>query len=166
MSALNDKFKVYSDPIFPAGSGKHVLTGHKGPTFLGTGYVYAPYIPVMAPPGFPNGFLFEPAPCPEPSIIDRIGALSAPECPVAKRVTAYDDREARREEAFRKWRDERAKKGLGEPLVNIPPSVGNQPPFLDPSDFALRRGIRTRFAKKLLSVNKSFFVSVSIENLK
>lgn len=162
--ALNDKWKVYKDPLFPSGgppepsvvdriaslddpesavakrvadydkhggSARNVLIGHKGKSFLDTGHIYAPYIPLQTTPGFD----FEAPPCHEPSIIDRIGALADPECPIAKRVADYDSWAVRREEAFQKWTEERA---------------GNSPPFLDPNDFTLRKGLRTRHVKRLV----------------
>jgi hypothetical protein len=41
---LANKYTVIVDPIFPADK---ILIGHKGDTFSQTGYVYAPYIPLM-----------------------------------------------------------------------------------------------------------------------
>lgn len=149
VSAPNSKFKVYQDPTFAVGGGKNELCVHKGGTFLDTGYIYAPYIPLVSSP---SGFAFENPPCPEPSIIDRIGALNDPEGPVARRVAAYDDWETRREEAFRKFMDARAN--------------SNAPPFVDPSDFTLSRASRARFGKKPISVDESFFGTVSIETIK
>jgi len=44
---LNNRYTVYKDPYFPA---NRILIGLKGNTFLETGYVYAPYIPLILTP--------------------------------------------------------------------------------------------------------------------
>lgn len=45
--ALNKKFDVYVDPYFPRNA---VLVGRKGASFLESGYVYAPYVPLQTTP--------------------------------------------------------------------------------------------------------------------
>jgi hypothetical protein len=44
---LNGRYTVYKDPYFPT---NRILIGLKGNTFLETGYVYAPYIPLILTP--------------------------------------------------------------------------------------------------------------------
>lgn len=44
---LNKKFDVYVDPYFPRNL---VLVGRKGSSFLESGYVYAPYVPLQTTP--------------------------------------------------------------------------------------------------------------------
>jgi hypothetical protein len=44
LGTLNNRFEVIVDPIFPQNT---ILLGHKGATFMETGYVYAPYQPLM-----------------------------------------------------------------------------------------------------------------------
>lgn len=52
---LSNRYQVIVDPIFPADT---VLLGYKGDTFAQTGYVYAPYQPLMITDRFmdPNDF--------------------------------------------------------------------------------------------------------------
>ena len=52
---LNGRYQVFIDPIFPANT---ILVGYKGDTFAQTGYVYAPYTPLMITPTMmdPNDF--------------------------------------------------------------------------------------------------------------
>ena len=45
--ALNKKWDVYVDPYFPRNA---VLVGRKGSSFLESGYVYAPYVPLQTTP--------------------------------------------------------------------------------------------------------------------
>ena len=45
--SLNQKFEVYVDPYFPRNI---VLVGRKGSSFLESGYVYAPYVPLQVTP--------------------------------------------------------------------------------------------------------------------
>ena len=47
VGALNQKFEVYVDPYFPRNI---VLVGRKGSSFLESGYVYAPYVPLQVTP--------------------------------------------------------------------------------------------------------------------
>jgi len=47
MGALNNRFVVYKDPYFPR---NQILVGYKGGSFLETGYVYAPYVPLIVTP--------------------------------------------------------------------------------------------------------------------
>jgi hypothetical protein len=47
VGALNSKFEVYVDPYFPRNV---VLVGRKGSSFLESGYVYAPYVPLQVTP--------------------------------------------------------------------------------------------------------------------
>ena len=47
VGALSNKFEVYVDPYFPRNV---VLVGRKGNSFLESGYVYAPYVPLQVTP--------------------------------------------------------------------------------------------------------------------
>tara|TARA_R110000824_G_scaffold1973_2_gene9636 strand:+ start:3783 stop:5510 length:1728 start_codon:yes stop_codon:yes gene_type:complete len=47
VGTLNNRFSVYKDPYFPANK---ILLGYKGNSFLETGYVYAPYVPLVVTP--------------------------------------------------------------------------------------------------------------------
>jgi hypothetical protein len=47
VGTLNNRFTVYKDPYFPRNK---VLLGYKGGSFLETGYVYAPYVPLIVTP--------------------------------------------------------------------------------------------------------------------
>ena len=47
VGTLNNRFTVYKDPYFPANK---ILLGYKGNSFLETGYVYAPYVPLIMTP--------------------------------------------------------------------------------------------------------------------
>jgi len=47
MGTLENRYTVYKDPYLPAWV---CLIGHKGKTFMDTGYVYAPYIPFQLTP--------------------------------------------------------------------------------------------------------------------
>lgn len=47
VGTLNNKFKVYKDPYFPSNK---ILVGLKGSSFLESGYIYAPYIPLILSP--------------------------------------------------------------------------------------------------------------------
>ena len=47
LGTLATRYKVYKDPYLPAWV---CLIGHKGKTFMDTGYVYAPYIPFQLTP--------------------------------------------------------------------------------------------------------------------
>ena len=44
---LSNRFTVYKDPYFPRNK---VLVGFKGGSYLETGYVYAPYVPLIVTP--------------------------------------------------------------------------------------------------------------------
>jgi hypothetical protein len=44
---LNNRFTVYKDPYFPR---NQILIGFKGGSFLETGFVYAPYVPLIVTP--------------------------------------------------------------------------------------------------------------------
>jgi len=44
---LENRVKVYVDPLFPAGQA---IMGYTGTSFLETGYVYAPYVPIQLTP--------------------------------------------------------------------------------------------------------------------
>lgn len=44
---LNGRYTVYKDPYFPA---NRILIGLKGNTFLESGYIYAPYVPLILTP--------------------------------------------------------------------------------------------------------------------
>src|SRR3990167_359552 len=47
VGSLNNRFTVYKDPYFPR---NQILVGYKGGSFLETGYVYAPYVPLIVTP--------------------------------------------------------------------------------------------------------------------
>ena len=47
VGAISQKFEVYVDPYFPRNV---VLVGRKGGSFLESGYVYAPYVPLQVTP--------------------------------------------------------------------------------------------------------------------
>ena len=47
VGSLNNRFTVYKDPYFPRNK---ILVGYKGGSFLETGYVYAPYVPLIVTP--------------------------------------------------------------------------------------------------------------------
>lgn len=55
VGAVQGRYTVYKDPLFPR---QKILMGYLGPTFLDTGYVFAPYIPLQVTPTFldPNNF--------------------------------------------------------------------------------------------------------------
>lgn len=44
---LNNRYTIYKDPYFPSDM---MLLGYKGGSFLETGFVYAPYIPLLVTP--------------------------------------------------------------------------------------------------------------------
>ena len=44
---LSNRFTVYKDPYFPRSK---ILVGYKGGSYLETGYVYAPYVPLIVTP--------------------------------------------------------------------------------------------------------------------
>lgn len=47
VGSLNNRFTVYKDPYFPQNK---ILIGYKGKSYLETGYVYAPYVPLIVTP--------------------------------------------------------------------------------------------------------------------
>ena len=47
VGTLSNRFTVYKDPDFPRNK---VLVGYKGGSYLETGYVYAPYVPLIVTP--------------------------------------------------------------------------------------------------------------------
>lgn len=47
IGTLNNRFTVYKDPYFPR---NQILIGYKGGSFLETGFVYAPYVPLIVTP--------------------------------------------------------------------------------------------------------------------
>ncbi len=47
VGSLNNRFTVYKDPYFPRNM---ILVGYKGSSFLETGFVYAPYVPLIVTP--------------------------------------------------------------------------------------------------------------------
>jgi hypothetical protein len=47
VGTLNNRYTVYKDPYFPANK---ILVGLKGNTFLESGYIYAPYVPLILTP--------------------------------------------------------------------------------------------------------------------
>jgi hypothetical protein len=64
--ALNKKWDVYVDPYFPRNA---ILVGRKGSSFLESGYVYAPYVPLQTTPT-----IFDPADLtPRKGVMTRYG---------------------------------------------------------------------------------------------
>jgi hypothetical protein len=57
VGSLSKKMDVYVDPYFPRGL---VLVGRKGNSFLESGYVYAPYVPLQVTPTIFNPDTFAP----------------------------------------------------------------------------------------------------------
>lgn len=55
VGTIQNKIKIYKDPLFP---NCKILTGFKGNTVLDSGYIYAPYIPLLSTPTVvdPNSF--------------------------------------------------------------------------------------------------------------
>ena len=47
VGSLSNRFQVYKDPYFPRNK---ILVGYKGGSYLETGYVYAPYVPLIVTP--------------------------------------------------------------------------------------------------------------------
>jgi hypothetical protein len=47
IGTLNNRYVVYKDPYFPSNK---ILIGLKGNTFLESGYIYAPYVPLILTP--------------------------------------------------------------------------------------------------------------------
>ena len=47
IGTLSNRFTVYKDPYFPRNK---ILVGYKGGSYLETGYVYAPYVPLIVTP--------------------------------------------------------------------------------------------------------------------
>jgi hypothetical protein len=47
VGTLNNRYTVYKDPYFP---NNKILIGLKGNTFLESGYIYAPYVPLILTP--------------------------------------------------------------------------------------------------------------------
>ena len=47
IGTLSQRYTVYKDPYFPRNK---ILVGYKGTSFLETGYVYAPYVPLIVTP--------------------------------------------------------------------------------------------------------------------
>lgn len=47
IGSLSNRFTVYKDPSFPRNK---ILVGYKGGSYLETGYVYAPYVPLIVTP--------------------------------------------------------------------------------------------------------------------
>ena len=47
IGTLSNRFQVYKDPYFPRNK---ILVGYKGGSYLETGYVYAPYVPLIVTP--------------------------------------------------------------------------------------------------------------------
>jgi hypothetical protein len=47
MGTINNRYEVYKDPYFPSNK---ILVGLKGKTFLESGYIYAPYVPLILTP--------------------------------------------------------------------------------------------------------------------
>jgi hypothetical protein len=47
VGTISNRFTVYKDPYFPRNK---ILVGFKGGSYLETGYVYAPYVPLIVTP--------------------------------------------------------------------------------------------------------------------
>ncbi len=47
VGTLSNRFTVYKDPYFPRSK---ILVGYKGGSYLETGYIYAPYVPLIVTP--------------------------------------------------------------------------------------------------------------------
>lgn len=47
VGAVNSKWQIYKDPLFPVGQ---VLMGYKGPTNMDSGFYYCPYVPLTQTP--------------------------------------------------------------------------------------------------------------------
>ena len=47
IGSLSNRFTVYKDPYFPRNK---ILVGYKGGSYLETGFVYAPYVPLIVTP--------------------------------------------------------------------------------------------------------------------
>ena len=47
VGSLSNRFTVYKDPYFPRNK---ILVGYKGGSYLETGFVYAPYVPLIVTP--------------------------------------------------------------------------------------------------------------------
>ncbi len=47
IGTISNRFTIYKDPYFPANK---ILIGYKGGSYLETGYVYAPYVPLIITP--------------------------------------------------------------------------------------------------------------------
>jgi len=47
IGSLSNRFTVYKDPYFPRNK---ILVGYKGGSYLESGYVYAPYVPLIVTP--------------------------------------------------------------------------------------------------------------------
>ena len=47
IGTLSNRFTVYKDPYFPR---NRILVGYKGGSYLETGYVYSPYVPLIVTP--------------------------------------------------------------------------------------------------------------------
>jgi hypothetical protein len=47
IGTVSNRFTVYKDPYFP---GNKILVGYRGGSYLETGYVYAPYVPIIMTP--------------------------------------------------------------------------------------------------------------------
>jgi len=51
IGTLNSRWNIFKDPFMPANKS---VVGYKGESFLDTGYVYSPYVPLMATPTIQN----------------------------------------------------------------------------------------------------------------
>lgn len=57
IGTVSNRFTVYKDPYFPR---NRILVGYKGGSYLETGYVYAPYVPLIVTPTLFNAEDFTP----------------------------------------------------------------------------------------------------------
>ena len=51
IGTLNSRWNIFKDPFLPANKS---VVGYKGDSFLDTGYVYSPYVPLIATPTIQN----------------------------------------------------------------------------------------------------------------
>ncbi len=66
IGTVNNRWKVYKDPLFPRGS---ILMGYRGDSYMDSGYFYCPYVPLTQTPVVldPESF------CPRRGVLTRYG---------------------------------------------------------------------------------------------
>jgi len=152
---LKGNWRIYEDPHLPkdqvlvmhgreqaapfVGPAGKKLDELRGETKLDAGYIYAPYIPLQVTPTVPGEFFKKPEPkTPLEVFVEGV---------FAEEIEQGTLKPVRPEEPV-------------NPCKEVPLSGA---PFVDPNDFSLRKGIRTRYQKRL--VNPNFFGTASVENL-